>query len=420
MAEKKSQLDSMLSTLEAAAHKLGLKDKDWVTLKTPERALTVSIPIRMDNGDTKVFEGFRVQHSSTRGPCKGGIRFHQTVDADEVKALAMGMTFKCAVAGIPYGGAKGGVVVDPATVSKSELERITRRYTAAILPIIGPERDVPAPDVNTNAEIMGWIMDTYSMMHGYPIPAVVTGKSMEIGGSLGRPEATGRGVKTITCEALKHFKMPSSGVKIAVQGMGNVGSITAKLLSEEAGHKIVAVSDVSGGYYNADGLNIAEMIKYIADHNRSLEGYSGPGVKKITNNELLTCDCEVLIPCAMENQLTSANANDVKAKLIVEGANGPTMFDADEIFAKRNIPVIPDILTNAGGVVVSYFEWVQNIQSLAWTEKEVNERLIPIMVNAFADVLKIQQEHNVTFRVAAYMTAVDKLVKAKKVRGIFP
>jgi glutamate dehydrogenase (NAD(P)+) len=273
--------------------------------------------------------------------------------------------------------------------------------------------------VNTNAEIMGWIMDTYSMMKGYPVPGVVTGKSLDIGGSLGRPEATGRGVKTITVEALKHFKMPDKGVRIAVQGMGNVGSITAKLL-REAGHKIVAVSDVSGGYYSKDGLDIPAMIEYIDSHKKSLEGYSAPGVNKITNNELLTCDCDVLIPCAMENQLTDANAKDVKAKLIVEGANGPTSFAADEIFEKRNIPVIPDILSNAGGVVVSYFEWVQNIQSLTWDLNRVNETLITIMIKAFGNVLKIQQEYKVTFRVAAYMTAVDKLVKAKKIRGLFP
>ncbi|GHV49840.1 glutamate dehydrogenase [Spirochaetia bacterium] len=410
--------DNMLSVLESAAQKLGLERKDYEALKYPERELKVSIPVKMDNGELQVFEGYRVQHSSSRGPCKGGIRYHPHVDIDEVKALAAWMTFKCAVVNIPYGGAKGAVKVDPAKLSRGELERMTRRFTTAIMPIIGPEKDIPAPDVNTNAEIMGWIMDTYSMLHGYAIPGVVTGKSVDIGGSLGRPEATGRGVSIITREALKHFKTEGK-VRIAVQGMGNVGSISAKLL-HEMGHKIVAVSDVSGGYYNPDGLDIPAIIKYSADHKLSLEGYTAPGVKKITNAELLACECDVLVPCALQNQITEENAGAVKAKLVVEGANGPVTVEADEILAKRGIPSIPDILANAGGVVVSYFEWVQNIQELTWEEDQINATLEKIMVRSFKDVEAIVNEKSVSFRIAAYMVAISKLVRAKKIRGVFP
>jgi glutamate dehydrogenase (NAD(P)+) len=328
------------------------------------------------------------------------------------------MSLKCAVVDLPYGGAKGAVKVDPAKLSRGELERLTRRYTAAILPIIGPEKDIPAPDVNTNDEIMGWIMDTYSMLHGYAVPSVVTGKSLDIGGSLGRPEATGRGVSIVTRETLQYYNM-TGPVKIAIQGMGNVGSIAAKLL-HEMGHHIVAVSDSSGGYYCAQGLNIPEILEYQSKHGRSTEGYQAQGVKKITNAELLACDCDVLVPCALQNQITEENAGVVKARFIVEGANGPTTVEADEILLKRGIGVLPDILANAGGVIVSYFEWVQNIQELTWDEDQVNSTLSKIMVRSYNQVLDIVKEKSVTFRIAAYMLALAKLVKAKKIRGVFP
>ena len=410
--------ENMLQVLELAANKLGLDPDEYENIKYPERELKVSIPIRMDSGRKKIFEGYRVQHSSCRGPCKGGIRYHPEVDIDEVKALAAWMTFKCAVVNIPYGGAKGAVKVDPSKLSRAELERLTRRFTAAILPIIGPEKDIPAPDVNTNAEVMGWIMDTYSMMHGYAIPGVVTGKSLDIGGSLGRPEATGRGVSIITQEILKHLGMPEKGVRIAIQGMGNVGGVSAKLLHEQ-GHRIVAVSDVSGGIYNGGGLDISAVRDYIT-RNRTLEGYAPDGVRKITNDELIKCDCDVLIPCALQNQITEANAEAIQARLIIEGANGPTSVEADEILGKKGVIIVPDILSNAGGVVVSYFEWVQNIQELTWDEDQINATLKKILIASFAQVLEIVQKSNVTFRIAAYMLAVSKLVKAQNARGLFP
>ncbi|GHT11841.1 glutamate dehydrogenase [Bacteroidia bacterium] len=419
MAKNYNPYDNMLSVLENAAQRLDLQRKDYEMIKYPERELKVSIPVKMDDGEVQVFDGYRIQHSSSRGPCKGGIRYHPEVDNDEVKALAFAMTLKCAVVDLPYGGAKGAVKVDPAKLSKGELERLTRRFTAMILPIIGPEKDIPAPDVNTNAEVMGWIMDTYSMLKGYSVPGVVTGKSLEIGGSLGRPEATGRGVSITVSEALKYLKMGDAPQKIAVQGMGNVGSNTAKLLSQ-MGHKIVAVSDATGGFYKESGLNIEAILVYQREHNGTMEGYREDGAARITNEELLTCACDVLTPCAMENQLTEKVAPNVKARLIVEGANGPTTVEADKIFLQRNIPVIPDILANSGGVVVSYFEWVQNIQNLTWDEEQVNNMLSKIMVRSFNQVVDIAQEKQAPFRIAAYMLAVSKLVKAKKIRGVFP
>lgn len=411
---------NMLSVLDTAAGMLGLDPSDYVTFKYPERELKVSIPVNMDDGTIQVFEGYRVQHSSTRGPCKGGIRYHPQVDIDEVKALAAWMTLKCAVVNIPYGGAKGAVKVDPQKLSRAELERLTRRYTAMILPIIGPERDIPAPDVNTNAAIMGWIMDTYSMMKGYSIPGVVTGKPLEIGGSLGRPEATGRGVSIVTQKAVEVYWGESKGLRVSVQGMGNVGGIAAKLISE-AGYKVVAVSDVSGGYHNPDGLNIPDMLEYIANsETRSLEGYKSPGCKAISPEEVLTCDCDILLPCALENQITENNASDIKARLIVEGANGPTTVEADEILAKNNVIVVPDILANAGGVVVSYFEWIQNEQHLLWDEAEINSLLEKIMLRSFEEVRDITQQHNTTLRMGANMSALRRLSHAKELRGIFP
>jgi glutamate dehydrogenase (NAD(P)+) len=341
------------------------------------------------------------------------------VDIDEVKALAAWMTFKCAVVNLPYGGAKGAVKVNPAKLSKGELERLTRRFTTAILPIIGPEKDIPAPDVNTNAEIMGWIMDTYSMLHGYAVPGVVTGKSIDIGGSLGRAEATGRGVSIVTAELLKHLNKSEEGCRVAVQGMGNVGSVTARLLHER-GCKVVAVSNSSGGCYHPDGLDIPALCASMAAHKNSLEGYRVPGVKTITNTELLACDCDVLIPCALQNQITGEVAASIKAGIIVEGANGPTTVEADEILNKKGVVILPDILANAGGVVVSYFEWVQNIQELTWEEDQINDTLKKIMVRSFGQVQELVKEHRVSFRIAAYMLAISKLSRAKKIRGVFP
>jgi glutamate dehydrogenase (NAD(P)+) len=411
--------ENMLQVLDKAAGMLGLAKDDYIVLKYPERELKVSIPVEMDDGSIRVFEGYRVQHSSSRGPCKGGIRYHQDVDIDEVKALAAWMSFKCAVVNIPYGGGKGAVKVDPKELSKSELKRLTRRYTAMILPLIGPERDIPAPDVNTNAEIMGWIMDTYSMFKGYTVPGVVTGKPVEIGGSLGRKEATGRGVMFMTHEILHRTGLPVLGTRVAVQGAGNVGGVAAKLLYE-SGCKVVAISDVSGGIYKKTGLDIREVLDYLASGREQLADYNDQAVQHITNEELLAVDCDVLIPAAMENQINADIAQKVKAQIVVEGANGPTTVDADKLLEARGIKVVPDILANAGGVVVSYFEWVQNIQSLMWDEEEVNKTLEKIMIRAFNEVWEKSREKNTSMRMGAYMVAIDRIVKAKKIRGVFP
>lgn len=411
--------ENVKTTIKNAARLLALDESDYIATMYPERELKVSVPVRMDDGSVQVFEGFRVQHSSSRGPCKGGIRFHQDVNDDEVKALATWMTFKCAVAGIPYGGAKGGIKVDPAKLSHGELERMTRRYTAMIAPLIGPDQDIPAPDVNTDGEVMGWIMDTYSMLKGHAVPGVVTGKPLEIGGSLGRQEATGRGVMISACEILKKLDIPVDSVRVAVQGMGNVGSVSAKLLSE-LGAKIIAVSDVSGGIFHPDGLDIPDIIRYLSVKGSLLKDYCAPGIRLISNLELLELDVDVLIPAALENQITDDNADRIKAKIIVEGANGPTSAAADAIIEAKGIVVVPDILANAGGVIVSYFEWVQNIQSLMWNKDDVNKNLNRILCNAFDDVYNLHIEKQVSMRTSAYALALKKLVAAKKVRGIFP
>ena len=420
MSKAYNPYDNMLKVLEQAAVLLDLKENDYEVFKYPERELKVAIPVEMDNGLMRVFEGYRVQHSSLRGPCKGGLRYHQKVDIDEVKALAAWMSFKCSVVNIPYGGSKGAVKVNPKELSKTELKNLTRRYTAMILPLIGPERDIPAPDVNTDAEVMGWIMDTYSMFKGYPVPGVVTGKPVEIGGSLGRKEATGRGVMLITRETLHRLGIPLIGTKVAIQGMGNVGGTAAKLLQNE-GCIIVAASDVTGGVYCNTGLNIDELLRFITnDGGRAIQEYNVPGVTHITNDELLTIECDVLIPAALENQITELNAPDIKATVIVEGSNGPTSVEADKILEKKNKTVVPDILANAGGVVVSYFEWVQNIQSLMWDEEAVNRALEKIMIRSFNEVWDKKKDNNTTMRMGAYMVAVNRLVQAKKIRGIFP
>ena len=403
--------------LDEAAATAKIAPEDYEVLKHPERELKVALPIVRDNGKLEVFEGYRVQHSSLRGPCKGGIRFHQDVNVDEVKALAAWMTFKCAIVNIPYGGGKGGVKVDPHTLSESELEKLTRRYTAAILPLIGPQQDIPAPDVGTNAQSMDWLMDTYSMMRGYAVPGVATGKDIEVGGSLGRTEATGRGIMTIT--RLVAEKHGIKKARVAVQGAGNVGSISAKLIAENLGFDIVAISDVSGGIYNADGLDMDSVGAFLA-RKGLLKDYSAQGVKHITNEELLMCECDILIPAALENQITARIAEKLKASIIIEAANGPTSVEADAVLASRNIDVYPDILSNAGGVVVSYFEWAQNLQSLYWEESDVNRMLDKVMVRAFGDVEKTAEEYGVTLRLAAYITALKRLTRAAKLRGIFP
>ncbi|MDR3216717.1 MAG: Glu/Leu/Phe/Val dehydrogenase [Clostridiaceae bacterium] len=417
--EKYNPYNNFLKVMDNAAQIMGMQPDEYVTLRYPERELKVSVPVKMDDGSVKVFEGFRVQHSTLLGPGKGGIRFHEHVDIDDVKALAGMMSFKCAVVGIPYGGAKGGVAVDPKTLSRSELERVTRRYTTAIIPIIGPQKDVPAPDVGSNAQMMDWIMDTYSTNIGYPVHGVVTGKSIEVGGSLGRNEATGRGIMIITRQILSARQKPVKDAKIAVQGMGNVGSISALLLAEE-GATIVAVSDVSGGVYSSTGLNIPEITAFIDGGKRPLTEYSAPGVTHISNEELIASDCEILIPAAMENQITAANAKNIKAKIIVEGANGPTTKEADEILTKRGVTIVPDILANAGGVTVSYCEWVQNIQAVLWDISNVNDFLAKILNKAFDEVYAASLQFGCSLRNAAYIVALKRMSTAHRLRGIFP
>lgn len=413
---KYNPYENMLAVLDEAASRLGLKEADYITLRYPEREMIVSIPVRMDNGEMKVFEGYRVQHNSARGPYKGGIRFHQNSDLDEVKALAAWMSFKCAIVNIPYGGAKGGIKVDPSKLSRDELIRLTRRYTTRILPIIGPDQDIPAPDVNTNGEVMGWIMDTYSMFKGHSVPGVVTGKPIEIGGSIGRTEATGRGVTIITRQCLEHLGMSYENSAYAIQGMGNVGGTAAQILYDK-GCKIVAVSDYSGGVYNENGLDIPAIRTYLSDKTKALIDYVSDDVKHISNDEVITCCCDVLIPAALENQITGENAAGVQAKVIIEAANGPTTVEADKILEEKGIVVVPDILANAGGVVVSYFEWVQNIQSMAWDLDEVNRTLKKIMNKAYDEVDAMSRDNKVTMRIGAYMVAINRICTAGKMRG---
>lgn len=419
MSKEYNPYQNMLDVVDEAASKLGLTYNDYVTLRYPERELTVSLPVIMDDGHTEVFTGYRVQHNSTRGPSKGGIRFHPEAYLDEVKALAAWMTWKCAVVNIPYGGAKGGIKCDPSKLSQAELRRLTRRYTAMILPILGPEKDIPAPDVNTNPQIMAWIMDTFSMFKGYSVPGVVTGKPLELGGSLGRTEATGRGVMFSVMNMLEKLGRSAAGMTVAVQGFGNVGSTGAKLLREK-GFRIVAISDAFCALYKEDGIDVEAAIHYSQENGKSLAGYKENGIKTITNEDLLALDVDILFPAALENQLRADNAGRVQAKIIVEGANGPTTKEADEILEKKGVIVIPDILANAGGVVVSYFEWVQNGQSFMWEEDYINNALEKIMKKAFTEVWDTHTEKNVPLRMAAYMVALRRIVQAKKLRCIFP
>ena len=412
---KYNPFDNFVAVMDKAAGVMGISEEDYLTFKYPERELKVALPVRMDDGSLKVFEGFRIQHSTLRGPAKGGVRYHQNVNVDEVRALSAWMTFKCAVAAIPYGGGKGGIVCRPREMSKGELERLTRTYIDKISAIISPNTDIPAPDVGTNAQTMDWMVDEYSKLKGESVYGIVTGKSIEIGGSKGRNEATGRGVCFVTLEMMKKYNMKPEDCKIAIQGMGNVGSISAKLLAEE-GAKIVAVSDVSCAIYNENGLDIAGIYKYLDSGKNLLDGYTGD-CKRITNAELLELPCDILIPAALENQITAENADRIKAKIVIEAANGPTSVEADEILNKKGVKVLPDILSNSGGVIVSYFEWVQNLQNFYWEEDDVNAKLKRQIVGAFNDVFDAREKYDCTFRVAAYIVALNRLVTAKKLRG---
>jgi glutamate dehydrogenase (NAD(P)+) len=405
---------------DEAAELLDLPQGVREVLRVPQRELTVNFPVKMDNGSIKVFTGYRVQHNLARGPAKGGIRYHPAVDIDEVRALAMWMTWKCALVNIPYGGAKGGVVVDPYPLSLRELEGLTRRFATEISILLGPEKDIPAPDVNTNAQVMAWIMDTISMHRGYTVPAVITGKPVQVGGSLGRTEATGRGVSLMVQALARRLGRRLEDLKVVVQGFGNVGG-TAAVLLQQMGCRIVGVSDATGGFYRSSGLDVAAMRHHSDIHPRhALEGYNAPGTEQVANDELLELPCDVLIPAALENQITAANAGRIQAGVIVEGANGPTTPDADAILRERGALIVPDILANAGGVTVSYFEWVQGLQEFFWDEEDINKKLERIMLQAFDQVYALADERKLTLRTAAYLLAVRRVADATLTRGIYP
>ncbi|MFN8667520.1 MAG: Glu/Leu/Phe/Val dehydrogenase [Gemmatimonadaceae bacterium] len=412
---EENPFEAMMSRFDRAAELLDLEPGLYKVLRKPEKQLIVSCPVMMDNGEIEVYTGIRVLYNTSRGPAKGGIRFDTQVTLDEVTALAAWMTWKCAVVNVPFGGAKGGVVCDPLKMSAGELERLTRRYTSGIMSVLGPDSDVPAPDVNTNERVMAWIMDTYSMQMRHTVTAVVTGKPIEMGGSLGRREATGRGCMFVTKEALAHLGMSVKGTTVAVQGFGNVGSVTAQLLARE-GCKIVAIGDRSGAYYNANGFDVDDAIAYVKK-NKVLEGYSKGDV--ISNEDLLTMDVDVLVPAALENVITTKNAPKIRAKIICEGANGPTTAAADAILDEKGIFVIPDILANAGGVTVSYFEWVQDRGGYFWSEDTVNDRLRDLMVKSFRDVLELSKQHKVNMRTAAYMLSISRVATVHRLRGIY-
>jgi glutamate dehydrogenase (NAD(P)+) len=406
---------AMLQEFDGAARILNLEPGIWKILTHPKRQITVSCPIQMDNGEIEVFTGYRVQYNITLGPAKGGIRYHPNVSLDEVTALAAWMTWKCAVAHIPFGGGKGGVICDPTKMSKREIEALTRRYIAEIVDAIGPEKDVPAPDVNTNEQIMAWVMDTYSMHVGHTTTAVVTGKPIEMGGSLGRREATGRGVMIVTRESAKHLGLDLKRLTVAVQGFGNVGSISAELLAEQ-GAKIVAVTDWKGGVYNKAGLDIATLLAHVQQH-KTVDGFAG--AEPLAQADLFSLDVDVLIPAALENQITIDNAPGIKAKIVVEGANGPTTPDAHKHLHDRGIFIVPDILANSSGVTTSYFEWVQDRYGYFWTEKEVNERLEAKMCEAFSAVLNTSLKYKVDMRTAAYIVAISRVATVTRMRGMY-
>ncbi|OGF67049.1 MAG: hypothetical protein A2Y62_10905 [Candidatus Fischerbacteria bacterium RBG_13_37_8] len=407
--------EETLKRFDEAADVLNVHKGVYNVLRHPYREVTVYIPVQMDNGEIKVFIGFRVQHSIARGPAKGGIRYSKEVTLDEVRALAAWMTMKCAIVNIPFGGGKGGVICEPSELSMNELEKVTRRYTASMIEIWGPEVDVPAPDVNTNEQIMAWIMDTYSMHARHTVTSVVTGKPLNLGGSRGRKEATGRGVVIVLEQAAQTFGLPVRGSTAVVQGFGNVGSIAAYLL-DQIGCKIIAVSDIFNGIYNENGLNIDDVMKYLKEH-KKLEGY--PKAAKVSNQELLEISCDFLIPAAVENQITIGNADRIKAKIICEGANGPTTIEADKILNEKGIIVVPDILANAGGVTVSYFEWVQDRQGYFWTEEQVNDALMQILVSSYKEVLAMSKQFNVPLRTASYMLGLERVLECIQTRGIY-
>jgi glutamate dehydrogenase (NAD(P)+) len=413
--KEENPYEAMMERFDKAAELLNLDPNIYKILRWPNKEITIYIPVLMDDGNYQVFTGYRVQHNFARGPAKGGVRYSPDVTLDEVRALAAWMTWKCAVVNVPFGGAKGGIVCDPRQMSPGELERLTRRYTAELLDLIGPERDVPAPDMNTDEQVMAWIMDTYSMHARHTVTAIVTGKPIEIGGSRGRREATGRGLLFVCNEACRRFDMDINQTRVVIQGAGNVGGTAAKLMSQE-GYKIIGMSDITGGLYNPNGLDVADVLAYLKEH-KTLEDY--PQADHITNAELLELDCDILIPAATENQITSHNADRIKCKILAEGANGPTTAEADQIIFDKGIFVIPDILANAGGVTVSYFEWVQNRSGFYWTEEEVNSRLRQIMVSSFHDVVGFADKYKVNTRLASYMLAIDRVAYDTRLRGIY-
>ncbi len=416
--DRVNPLDVAKKQVDIAAKYLRLDPGLVEKTRQTKRELIVHFPVKMDDGTVKVFTGYRVQHNVTRGPGKGGIRYHPDVDLDEVRALAMWMTWKAAVVNIPFGGAKGGIQCDPKNMSLQELEGMTRRFTWEIAMMIGPDQDIPAPDVYTNPQVMAWIMDTYSILKGYSVHGVVTGKPLELGGSLGRLEATGKGVFITAQEATRHLNTPIEGARVVVQGCGNVGGIAAQYF-EKAGAKIIAISDSKGGVYNKKGLNTSAILECKKRYSCVITPEARAG-EEITNEELLELDCDILVPAALENQITRKNAPKIKAKIIAEGANGPTTPEADEILHDRGIFVVPDILANAGGVTVSYFEWVQNLQELLWNEEEISERLTRILTRSFAEVLNISKKEKVDMRTAALILGIGRVVEATKLRGIYP
>jgi glutamate dehydrogenase (NAD(P)+) len=404
-----------VAQFDQAAEAMELDPNLRERLKLPQRSLVVSLPVRMDDGHVEVFTGYRVQHDSSRGPSKGGVRYHPDVNLGEVAALAMWMTWKCALAGLPYGGAKGGVTVAPKQLSAAELQRLTRRYAAEIFPLIGPDKDVPAPDVGTDAQIMAWMMDTYSQQVGFAVPGVVTGKPLSIGGSLGREEATGRGVVYVTQEVLRHLKLSMENATVTIQGFGNVGSHTARIMQQQ-GARVIAVSDVHGGIYNPKGLDVMELLG--RDPSQPLHDTRLGDA--ITNEELLRLDCTVLVPAALSEQITSKNANSLRCRILSEGANGPTTLEADRILADKGIFVIPDILANSGGVIVSYFEWVQDLQRFFWSATDIQNRLQDIITSAFQRTLQFSSERRVSMRMAALMSGIDQVAQAHLQRGLYP
>ena len=415
MEQEANPWESQAARFDLAAHKLNLDEGLWKVLRYPNREIILHIPVAMDNGSLEVFTGFRVQHSIARGPAKGGIRYAPDVTLDEVRALASWMTWKCAVVNIPFGGAKGGVICDPHKMSMGELERMTRRYTAELVDFIGPEKDVPAPDVNTNEQIMAWMMDTYSMHMRQTVTAVVTGKPINIGGSRGRREATGRGVLIVVDEAIRKLGLSRENSRVVIQGFGNVGSNAARLMAE-AGYKVIGLVEVGGGLYNKNGIDVEKLWEF-RQKNGTVHGF--PEAEKYDPEELMLVDCEILIPAATENQITSRNADRVKCRILAEGANGPTTAAADEILAEKRVFIIPDILANAGGVTTSYFEWVQDRQGYFWKESVVNEQLETIMKAAFEDVVRYSETHGVNNRIAAYMLAIDRVAYTIRQRGIY-